>query len=155
MTNVTKSTAQDLIIRGLSVLLCYEIAIDCISPAMWVVFENASVLSKIASLSSSALALSGLWVMSAMLLTPFIAMQLWLPNYSKRRTVTKLANIGLITGSCVWFFMAWLSRDLDYKFATLNFLFNGTGGMIMATLFALILNEEQNQIEIDSQRADL
>ncbi len=142
-------------IRSLSVLVSFGIMADCISPAMWVLKESASVLYKVASLSSSSQAIAVCLLVSAALILPFVIMQLFYPDCHQRRQIIKIATYGMILGASIWGLMAFLSRNLDYKFALWNFVFNGLVALTMAAIMANSLNDDQKEIMRDSQRADL
>lgn len=118
---------------------------DFIGPALWVLNERASVISSIARLASNSTALALCWLAAALMVMPFVAVQLFAPECHYRRTVIKIANYGIILGALVWVFMAFLARNLDYNFAVWNFLFNGFISLTFAALMASGLNNDQKE----------
>ena len=128
--------------RCMSVMAAFEILMDFISPAMWVLSTPSSIIAKVAGLSLSGRALGVVWLIAALLVVPFVLMQCFSPHYRHRRHVIKLCNYGNISGGLIWFFMAFLARDLDYDFITLNFLLNGFGAFALAALLANSLNND-------------
>ena len=131
------------IARGFSILAAYEILMDFISPAIWVLTTPQSILAKVAALSLSAQCIGWMWMAASLLVMPFVLMQLLDPNYEHRRKIIKLCNYGIMTGACLWFFMAFLARNLDYQYIVFNFCFNGFGAIVMAALLANGLNNDQ------------
>lgn len=142
-------------VRSLSVLVSFEIVMDFVSPAMWVLSEQTSVLSNVARLSSSPTALALCWLLAALLVVPFVLMEVFWRGCKHRRSVIKLATYGMILGAVIWVFMAFLTRNLDYRFAVWNFLFNGAGSLAMGALMANGLNNDQIEIVRHSQRGEL
>ena len=136
--------------RFFSIVAAFEILMDFISPALWILTTPQSITAKIANLSMSAYTLGGLWLLAAGFVIPFVIMQMFNPNYEHRRQVVKLCNIGNLAGAFIWFFMAFLARNLDYEFVVFNFILNGLGGIVMAALLANGLNNDQ--IEAKFQR---
>ena len=139
-------------VRSLSVLVAFELMMDFVSPALWVLTESASVLGTVARLSSSPTALAVCWLLAAALVLPFTVMQIGWPDFVYRRAVIKTATHGLILGAVVWVFMAFLSRNLDYRFAVGNFLFNGLASLALAALMAYGLNNEQKETSRKNQK---
>lgn len=129
--------------RFFSILAAFEILMDFISPALWILTTPQSITAKIANLSMSAYMLGGLWLLAAGLVIPFVIMQMFNPNYEHRREIVKLCNYGNVSGALIWFFMAFLARNLDYDFVVVNFILNGLGGLAMAGLLANGLNNDQ------------
>ena len=142
---MTTNSKRQYFIRGLSVLAAMQIMAGFISPAMWILFGHTSVVSNVASLSSSARAMAIAWLICALAIAPFVVMQVFESSFSHRRVIIKLSNLGMMGGCMVWVFMAFLSRNLDYEFAIWNFLFNGVAALGMAALMANTLNNEQKE----------
>lgn len=145
MTNsITRLQAA---LRSMAVLLSFNIVNNFISPALWILNEPASVLSRVASLSSSPTILASFWIAASLLVLPFFIMQFFFPNFLHRRIVIQLAIYGLIAGSVIWGFMAFLSRNLDYNFVIPNFIFNSLMALAFAALMANGLNNDQLEEE--------
>lgn len=129
--------------RFFSIVAAFEILMDFLSPALWILTTPQSVIAKVAGLSMSPEILGCLWLLASLFVLPFVLMQLFFPGYQYRRLVVKLCNCGIITGALIWFFMAFLARNLDYEFIIFNFIINGLGGIAMAALLANGLNNDQ------------
>lgn len=129
--------------RAFSIIAAFEILMDFISPAMWILTTPASLTSKVAYLSTSGTALGVLWLLAGALVMPFVVMQFIDPDYEHRTATIKVCNVGNIMGALIWFFMAFLARNLDYSFIVFNFIFNGVGALVMAALLANSINNDQ------------
>ena len=138
-------------IRSLSVLVSFQIMTDFISPALWVLYEPTSVISKVATLASSPTALAVVWLASALAVFPFVFMQAFIPACRHRRVIMKTANFGMIGGALVWVFMSFLSRNLDYEFAVWNFIFNAITSLAMAAIIANSLNNDQKEKQTEAE----
>lgn len=128
--------------RCMSVMAAFEILMDFIGPAIWVLSTPTSIVAKVAGLSLSGRGLGVAWLLAALLVLPFVVMQCFFPHYKHRRHVIKLCNHGNILGGLIWFFMAFLARNLEYDYITLNFILNGFGAFALATLLANGLNND-------------
>ena len=130
-------------VRLLSVLLALDIAKNFISPAMWILGEDRSVIGTTARLASSPEALAALWLMSALMVAPYVAIQLFSPDCQAKRAFTKLASRGVCIGGVLWVYLAYLSRNLDYSIATGLFILNGFGSIALGAVLAYGLNSDQ------------
>ena len=139
--------------RCFSIVAAFEILMDFISPALWILTTPQSIVAKIANLSLSATALGAMWLMAAIFVLPFVFMQFFSPNYEHRRIVIKICNCGNICGALIWFFMAFLARNLDYQYIVFNFLLNGMASLVMAALLANSLNNDQIELALTRRRA--
>ena len=92
--------------RCFSIVAAFEILMDFLSPALWIITTPQSVISKVAHLSASAEVIGCIWLAAAALVVPFVLMQLFNPDYEHRRNVTKLCNLGNVAGALIWFLMA-------------------------------------------------
>ena len=133
------------IVRMLSILIAFEIIMDFISPALWILTEHTSIIGTVARLASSSGSLAIAWLLSTALVAPFIVMQLIFPESIYRTAIIKSAVYGLILGTLIWVFMAFLSRNLDYRFVFWLFLFNSFGSFGMAALLANSINNDQKE----------
>lgn len=141
---MTNNTARlRFLTRAFSIIAATEILMDFISPAMWVLTTPESLTSKVAYLSTSGTALGVLWLLAGALVVPFVVMQFVDPDYEHRTAIIRICNAGNIIGALIWFFMAFLSRNLDYPFIVFNFVFNGVGALVMAALLANSINNDQ------------
>ena len=133
-------------VRCMSVMAAFEILLDFVSPALWILTTPNSIIARVASLSSSSEIMGGCWLIAAAMVVPFVVMQVGWPDYEHHRIVTKICNYGNITGGLIWFFMAFIARNLDYDYIIFNFLFNGIGSIALAALLADGLNDTQVEL---------
>ena len=140
-------------VRLLSILLALDIAKNFVSPALWILGENSSVISTTARLSSSPEALAALWLLSALMVAPYVVAQLFAPQCRAKRAATKLASRGVCIGGVLWVYLAYLSRNLDYSIATSLFILNGFGSIALGAVLAYGLNSEQLAAEQDEIHA--
>ena len=132
--------------RCFSSIAAFQVLMTFISPAMWILTSPQSILAVVSHLAFSGLILGWCWLLSASLIVPFIVMQIACPTYKYRRAVTKMCNYGSLFGGLIWFFMAFIARTLDYEFIVVNFIINGIGAFVLATLLADGLNDDQIEI---------
>ena len=130
-------------VRCMSVMAAFEILLDFVSPALWILTTPNSIIARVASLSSSSEVMGGCWLIAAAMVVPFVVMQLAWPAYKYRRPVIKLCNYGNLFGGLLWFLMAFMARNLDYGYIVPNFIVNGMGSFFMAALLANSLNNDQ------------
>lgn len=139
-SNLTQKT------RCFSAVAAFQVLMTFVSPAMWVLTSPQSILALVSHLAFSGSALGWCWLVASILLVPFIVMQVSCPTYKYRRVITKMCNYGSIFGGLIWFFMAFIARNLDYEFIVFNFIINGIGSFVLATLLANGLNDDQIEI---------
>lgn len=130
-------------VRLMSVLLALDIAKNFISPALWILGEDKSVISVTARLATQPEALAALWLLAALMVAPYVLVQLFAPECGAKRSATKLASRGVCLGGVLWVYLAYLSRNLDYEIATGLFVINGIGSVALGAVLAYGLNSEQ------------
>lgn len=133
--------------RLLSVLLALDIAKNFISPALWILGENSSVISTTARLASNPHALAVVWFLASLMVAPYVLVQLFAPLCSFKRLATKWACRGVCLGGVIWVYLAYLSKNLDYDIATTLFIFNGVSSVALGAVLAFGLNSDQLQAE--------
>ena len=113
---------------------------NMISPALWILGEQRSLISTIASLSSSRTVLGYAWLAAAVMLLPYLVAQLI--DKGSRRT-TRLACLSLSLSGVLWTYIAFLARNLDYQYVSGLFIFDGLISLVMAGVLANSINDEQ------------
>lgn len=136
-----------LAVRLLSILLALDIAKNFVTPALWILGENSSVISTTARLSSNPEALALVWLAASLMVCPYVLVQLLAPKCALKRLATKWACRGVCLGGVVWVYLAYLSKNLDYEIATGLFIFNGLSSVALGAVLAFGLNNEQLQAE--------
>ena len=134
--------------RCFSAVAAFQVLMTFISPALWILTTPQSIMARVANLAYSSELLGACWLAAAVLVLPFVVMQVGWPDYEHHRIVTKICNYGNITGGLIWFFMAFIARNLDYDYIILNFLFNGIGSIALAALLADGLNDTQVELPV-------
>jgi len=134
-------------VRLISALLAIDLAKNFISPAMWIFGEPRSVIGTVARLATWPDGLALVFCVSAVLVVPYILMQLFSPNMPSRNRWTQWACRGLIMGGVIWMYMSYLSRSLDYEVVTALFAFNGVMAIVMAGLLGYGINQDQIELE--------
>lgn len=129
----------------MSSLLALDLAKNFVSPAMWILGETSSIVSTVAATATYPWTLAALFFTAASMAVPYIVMQLVLPGCHLRTRFTQWACKGMSLGGVIWFFMAYLSRNLDYDVATSVFLLNGVFSISMAGILGYGINLEQIQ----------
>ena len=129
--------------RVMSALLAYDIAKDFVTPALWIVGETTSVISTSSRLATAPGLLALAWLLAALMVVPYIAMQLFAPDCRWRRKIVKIGCNGVCLGGVMWVYLAFLSKNLDYGIATGTFMGNGISSVLLGAVFAWGLNKEQ------------
>jgi len=134
-------------VRLVGAVLAFELSKSMVTTGMWI-FQPGSMIGKIASLSSSPEIFAYLWMSLALLVLPYMAMQVVGRAHPQQRNVTRLACWAILTSGVFWVYLAFLSRGLDFGSITEIFLFNGSTCVATAALLAYSLNTH-NRIKED------
>ena len=129
--------------RVMSVLLALDIARDFVTPALWIVGETTSVISTTARLATFPELLALAWLLAALMVLPYILMQVFSPDCRWRRKIIKIGCNGVCLGGVMWVYLAYLSKNLDYGIATSTFIGNGISSVALGAVLAWGLNKEQ------------
>lgn len=130
-------------VRLISAMLALDLAKNFVSPAMWIYGESRSVIGTVARLATWPEGLALVFCLSAVVVVPYILMQLFSPNMPGRNNWTQWACRGLIMGGVIWIYMAYLSRGLDFAVVTSLFTFNGVMSIVMAGILGYGINQDQ------------
>ena len=139
--------AARLAARLMSVLLALDIAKNFISPALWILGEDRSVIGTTARLASNPHAMALVWLAASAMVAPYVLVQLFAPDCGGKRLATKWACRGVCLGGVLWIYLAYLSKNLDYEIATGLFIFNGVSSVALGAVLAFGLNNDQLQAE--------
>ena len=132
------------VMRYVSVVLGLAMAWNITNPGVWILFYPNAVITKVASLSSSASVFGYMWVFLGSCLIPYILCNiLGVTRKAALEPCTRLACLATAGGAILWGFLAWLSRDLDY--GTLVYLFgtNAALDLLVSLVLAVSVNEHQ------------
>ena len=139
-------------VRALSILASFQIMMQFISPALWILTTPQSIVAKVAQGAYSAQVIGFSWLIASIFVIPYVIMQIFDHHHEHRRIIIKVCNIGNIAGALIWFFMAFMARNLEYGYVVFNFLLNGMGSLVMATLLANGLNNDQIEAALFTRR---
>ncbi|MEO8391232.1 hypothetical protein [Polaromonas sp.] len=131
--------------RLLSVLLSCSLIFNMVDPALLILKEPASLVSHIARITHSPVAIAATFLLMAALAAPFMVMQTFAPKTRHRRRVIRLGCLALCCGGLLWVFLAYLSRNLDYATVTGIFIRNGAWNIALAAVLANSINNEQKR----------
>jgi MFS family permease len=127
-------------IRLLSVLMALDMIENMISPALWILGEQRSVIATIASLSTSRPMLGYAFLVAASLMLPYLIARL--ADRASHRT-TRLACLALSASGVLWMYVAFLARNLDYQYVGGLFIFDGLVCLALAGVLANSINDAQ------------
>lgn len=131
-------------LRFVAALLAAAMIRDLADPAILLLTRSETLLYRVAASTWLGPVATG-WLFAglALLLLPFLAVQLW-QRPRVCRTVTKVAVLVLALTGLLWIFLAWRSTHLDLG-ATAQVLIalQGAGALLFALALALSLNAEQ------------
>jgi len=140
MNTMNEETA--LSARLLGALLAFELAKDMVTSGLWML-NNESMMGRIARLSSSSETFAYLWMTLAVLVLPYLILQITGCWQSQRTRITRLACWAILTSGVFWAYMGYLSKNLDYEHITVIFLMHSTACVAMAAILANGLNTAQ------------
>lgn len=144
LSNVlTELQHAEVQLRIVTFLLACSMLFDLLDPALFIFTVPSSLIHRIANMVHEPYAIGWAYAGLGALLVPYLVMQAVCPNCPERRSVTKLACFSLMTAAVLWFFMAWMARDLDIGPVVGVYLRTGLGALGFSLALALSLNAEQ------------
>lgn len=140
-------------LRFVAALLAAAMIRDLADPAILLLTGTETLLFRVAaSTSLGPVATGWLFAALAVLLLPFLLVQIW-HRRSLCRLVTKLAVLVLALTSLLWIFLAWRCTHLDLGATTQVLIaLQGVGALLFALALALSLNAEQLRILMERPR---
>lgn len=129
--------------RLLSVLLAISLQFNMIEPSLLMLHEPDSLVWAVAGLSGGRTILALAFLGFALLMVPYVTMQIVDPNTRHRPRIIRIACAALCLGGVLWVYLAFLSRNLDYDTITGIFCRNGIWNIGMAAVLAYHLNNKQ------------
>lgn len=132
-------------VRLLSAVLAFELAKGMLTSGMWMLQEE-SMMGRIAKLSSFPEIFAYVWMSLALLVVPYLVLQVVGFKRSHQRIITRLACWATLTSGVFWVYLAYISKNLDYSNITEIFLLHGTTCVATAALLAYSLNIAQREL---------
>jgi hypothetical protein len=144
MVSVPKLQMKHLLIelRILFIMLAGSMMFDMLDPAFLMLTSPNTMMYRIASLSHYREWVIASYIVSALLVVPYLAMHLFSSWHRRSREVTKLAIAGLLVSSVVWAFLCFISWRVETGWATLLYLRNIIGSLMFAGFLGAMLNSE-------------
>ena len=125
--------------RMLGSTLAFEVAKSMICGGLWVMSPQ-SVMGRIAQQSTYPEVMGVTWALVGLLVLPYLALQLFGIAEKYRSRFTKLACRAILASGVMWVYLGYLSKNLDYQYTTIIFLFNGLTCIATATILAKSTN---------------
>lgn len=125
--------------RLLGAVLAYELTKDMISAGLWIL-QPESMMGRIGRLSSDPVVFAGLWMLLALLVAPYLVMQITGYGEAMSGRIIRLACWAILASGVFWVYLAYLSKNLDYAYVTLIFMLHGASCLAMAAILASGLN---------------
>ena len=132
--------------RLLGAVLAFELAKDMITSGLWML-QSDSMIGRIARLSSSPVTFAYLWMLLAVLVVPYLVLQVTGYGRTHKTQITRLACWAILCSGVFWIYLGYISKNLDYDYITEIFLFHGATCVAMAAILANGLNSAQRHRE--------
>lgn len=128
--------------RLLGAVLAFELSKDMVASGMWML-NPESVMERIARLSSSVEVFAYMWMALAILVMPYLFLQV--TGYCKKyeSTVNRLACWAILGSGVCWAYLGYLSKNLDYGYMTEIFILHSVTCLAMAAILGNGLNTAQ------------
>lgn len=133
------SEQSSLTSRLLGAVLAFELSKDMVTSGMWML-QTESMMGRISRLSSAPETFAYLWMLLALLVVPYLVLQVTGYGKCNARNIARLACWAILCSGVFWSYMGFLSKNLDYDGTTLIFLFHGATCVAMAAILAHGLN---------------
>jgi len=144
MRNNHKDTRIEARLMG--AVLAFELAKGMLCGGFWVM-SPVSITGKVALLSTYPAVVGVVWIALSTLVLPYLTMQLFGIGQRYRAKLSRLACRAILASGVIWCYLAYLSKNLDYDFVTVIFLFNGMTCICTSAVLAIGLNRSQRIAE--------
>lgn len=126
--------------RLMSALLAENMLGDMIDPAMLILSSDYSLVNRVSKLSAYPELMAYLWLFAAVMIVPYVIIQLFDIMSSWGPKLTRLACFGSCVGGVLWALLADLSRQVDHSEITIIFTRNSLSCIALGFILALTLN---------------
>lgn len=128
----------------LGALLAVDLMKSMLTAGMWI-FNDDTMMSKVASLSRYPDAMAYLWITLVIGVLPYFFMQAFGLWHAWRRPITRLACRAILVSGVLWAFLAYLSRNIDSDNITIIFVLNSMTFIAMSAILASSINTAQDR----------
>jgi len=128
--------------RLMSILVAIDVTTGFVSPAIFILTEPSSIIYKTTRLATIPELFGILFLVAGVLALPFILMQMFSPKIKCRRHIMRLTTFAMCAGGVVWFYLAYLSKNLDFTGATAVYLMNGAVAVSLGGILSITLNNK-------------
>lgn len=138
--------------RLFGAVLSFCLAERMVEGSFWILSEQ-SLTGKVARLATYPSFMAVAWLCLAFFVMPYLLFQIFGVFKQHEKMIKKIACRSILAGGVIWFYLAYLSRNLDYAYVTEIFLISGLTCVVMSFILANSLNNEQLLIEEIKQTA--
>ena len=147
MNQLARNKATDARLMG--ALVAFLLAARMFTGALWILTPE-SVTGKIAALSMYPTAMAYLWMALSVCVVPFMISQVFNCWHQYVGPITYITIRVIIAGGCMWGYLAFQTRNLDYKYVTEIFILDTLTCIAMA---AVLANSRNNQHALSEEAA--
>jgi len=130
--------------RLLGAVLAFELAKDMITSGMWML-QPGSMIGQAGHLSSMPTVFASLWMLLALLVVPYLVLQVTGCGEASRTRTTRLSCWAVLCSGVFWGFLGYLSKNIDHQYITGIFILNSMTCLAMSTILAGGLNAGQRR----------
>jgi len=134
--------------RLLCAVLAYELSKSMATGGLWIL-SSQSITGRIAALSTYPNVLAIVWIALSLLVLPFFFAKLLNAESRYSRLIAWFGRRAILCGGVIWFFLAFLSKNLDYEFVTMIFIANGATCFAVSLVLARGINNAQRRREAE------
>lgn len=130
--------------RLLGAVLAFELAKDMVTSGMWML-NTETMMSRIGRLSSSVEVFSYVWMALAILVLPYLVLQVTGYGRDQESNINRLACWAILCSGVCWAYLGYLSKNVDYGYMTQVLILHSTSCLAMAAVLANGLNTSQRK----------
>lgn len=130
--------------RMLGAVLAFELAKDMVASGMWML-NPESVMERVARMSSSLEVFAYMWMALAILVLPYLFIQVTRYCREYEHTANRLACWAILGSGVCWAYLGYLSKNLDYGYMTEIFILHSITCLAMAAILGNGLNTAQRK----------
>lgn len=128
----------------LGALLAADIMKGMLSAGFWIL-TGGTMISRVAGMSSHPSILALFWMVLALLIIPYFAMQVFGVWTQHRRSIIRLACRAILASGVLWAYLAFLSKNIDIYGVTGVFILHSFTCVLMSALLASSINTAQGR----------
>ena len=128
----------------LGALLALDLMKGMLTAGTWI-FNEHTMMAKVASMSRYPDAMAYLWMVLAVGVMPYFVMQAFGVWSNWRRKITRLACHAVLVSGVLWMFLAYLSKNIDSDHITGIFILHSITCIAMSAILASSINTAQGR----------